>query len=600
MRRHLAGLLLVGLLLDPGPAGAVEHTLIHSTYLGGSDDDTASAIAVDAHGNSYVTGETDSVDFPGAGSTGSSRQLYVAKLDPQGALVYATVLGGSGLDIPLGIAVDSAGHAWVVGTTDSPDFPRVDALPPHPRPPGDYDGFVLKLDPSGSTLLYATDLGGSESDQVTGIALDAQGRAHLCGGTGSADFPVTHRLPPDAGPLGAFIARLAPDGSALEVSTRLGRDTAPLEIAVDATSQAIVAGYVLGPGLPTVNAVQAAFQGGGSDGFVAKLDPAGSALVYSTYLGGSSGDSIEALALDPSGDVWLGANASPGFPLRNPLPASPGTGAALARLDPQGRLVASTFFGSGDDFVAGVAPAGSGGAFLAGWTKSTALPLVDPLRAECTLVSGPGRCIEDVFVARLDLAGGRILFSSYLGGGDDDILYDAAGDAQGRLYLTGTTTSLDFPLAGSFRPRADSVDGFVVRLAAADQAGTGGPPDCSGATSRPGRLWPPDGKLRPVSVEGVTDPDGDPVGITVTAVFQDEPLSKKGRPDATGLGTAAPQVRSDRSGKGDGRVYHLRFTAEDGGGGTCTGEVTVCVPHDRGKRSTCGDGGPLVDSAGGR
>src|SRR5262249_49649612 len=129
------------------------------------------------------------------------------------------------------------------------------------------------------------------------------------------------------------------------------------------------------------------------------------------------------------------------------------------------------------------------------------------------------------------------------------------------------------------------------------------PPDCSGATASVSSLWPPNHKFVSVSVLNVTDPDGDPVVITVTGVTQDEPIAGAGDgntcPDATGVGTPVASVRSERSGQGDGRVYHVAFTADDGRGGACTGEVLVCVRHDNGHGGSCGDGGPLVDSTAG-
>lgn len=118
------------------------------------------------------------------------------------------------------------------------------------------------------------------------------------------------------------------------------------------------------------------------------------------------------------------------------------------------------------------------------------------------------------------------------------------------------------------------------------------PPDCSGAAARPDRLWPPDGKLRPVTIEGVADP----VSITVLSVHQDEPLSSPGQPDASWIGTPQPRVRADRKAEGDGRVYHLRFRGEDGRGGSCEGEVAVCVPAS--EDGGCGDSGARVDSTG--
>jgi hypothetical protein len=122
------------------------------------------------------------------------------------------------------------------------------------------------------------------------------------------------------------------------------------------------------------------------------------------------------------------------------------------------------------------------------------------------------------------------------------------------------------------------------------------PPVCTAATARPDRLWPADGALRRIMIEGVTDPNNDPVAITVLSVHQDEPLSSPGQPDASWIGTPQPRVRADRKADGDGRVYHLRFRGEDGFGGSCEGEVTVCVPP--GEEGGCGDGGARVDSTG--
>ncbi len=129
------------------------------------------------------------------------------------------------------------------------------------------------------------------------------------------------------------------------------------------------------------------------------------------------------------------------------------------------------------------------------------------------------------------------------------------------------------------------------------------PPDCSRATPSVAEPWPPNHRLVPVSIEGVTDPDGDPVAISITAVAQDEPLAGEGDgntcPDAIGVGTPAASVRAERSGQGDGRVYHVSFSASDGRGGVCLGAVEVCVRHDQRPGGVCGDGGPLVDSTAG-
>jgi hypothetical protein len=127
------------------------------------------------------------------------------------------------------------------------------------------------------------------------------------------------------------------------------------------------------------------------------------------------------------------------------------------------------------------------------------------------------------------------------------------------------------------------------------------PPDCAAAAALPTQLWPPDHRLVDVAVQGLSDPDGDPLHVTVTAILQDEPANAKGDgnhcPDGAGLGTATARIRAERSAHGDGRVYHLLFTADDGQGGTCQGEVKVCVPRNQGGQAECVDQGPLHDAA---
>ena len=199
-------------------------------------------------------------------------------------------------------------------------------------------------------------------------------------------------------------------------------------------------------------------------------------------------------------------------------------------------------------------------------------------------------------LTRLNPQASEILFSTFVDGTDGDewgYVYGMAVDAAGSIYLSGMTRDTGFPVVGpSQKTQANYwYDAFVVKI----DLGRGGAPDCTAAAATPGTIWPPDGRMVPVAIGGVTDPDGDPVSVAITAVFQDEPLAKKGQPDATGLGTT-PMLRADRAGKGDGRVYHITFEATAPAGASCTGTVTVCVPHDRGKRSTCGDGGPRVDS----
>jgi cysteine-rich repeat protein len=191
----------------------IDPTLVYSTYLGGSFFDLGQGIAVDGSGNAYVTGATDSTDFPTANalqsSSGGVADAFVAKLDAAGSqLLYSTYLGGSGSDAGIGIAVDGSANAYVTGQTESTNFPTANALQSS-FAGGDFDGFVAKLDPAGSQLLYSTYLGGSNDDFGIGIAADGSGSAYVTGGTFSTDFPTANALQSGfGGSEDAFIAKI--------------------------------------------------------------------------------------------------------------------------------------------------------------------------------------------------------------------------------------------------------------------------------------------------------------------------------------------------------------------------------------------------------
>jgi hypothetical protein len=255
---------------------------------------------------------------------------FVAKLNPAGsALVYSTYLGGgtfgsSSKDLGWGIAVDSSGNAYVTGYTTSGDFPTVNPLQATNHG-GDGDAFVAKLNPAGSALVYSTYLGGSGGEGADGIAVDSAGNAYVTGGTSSTDFPTANPLQATskaaaAGQPTAFVAKLNAAGSALVYSTYLGGSSKEygFGIAVDSSGKAYVTGYTQSTNFPTANPLQPS-NGGGYDAFVAKLNPAGSALVYSTYLGGSSLDEANGIAVDAAGNAYVtGWTWSTDFPTANP------------------------------------------------------------------------------------------------------------------------------------------------------------------------------------------------------------------------------------------------------------------------------------------
>ena len=333
-------------------------SLEYSTYLGGSGyqggfGDSANAIAVDSTGSAYVTGTTASTDFPvtsGAFQAIFNQSMYkvidgyVAKLKPDGsALEYGTFLGGPAFnDVNLGpaaIAVNSTGNAYIVGNTHADDFPTTSGAF-QTQPPGtagsvfiNGTGYVSELDPTGSTLVYSTYLGGGEGDGPSSIALDKAGDAFITGATTSQDFPVTSgafqptievaTLDEDDRPRAnsSFVSSLNPSGSALIYSTYLGGSeytTTLSAIQVDANGNAWVTGYSVDPTFPvTGNALQSAPPAAQYPHcpVVASINPTGTALRYSTFLCGSGGADVGGIALDSSGNVYVAGQAGANFPV---------------------------------------------------------------------------------------------------------------------------------------------------------------------------------------------------------------------------------------------------------------------------------------------
>ncbi|MGH7531585.1 MAG: SBBP repeat-containing protein, partial [Gemmatimonadales bacterium] len=461
--------------------GASNPVLFYSTYLGGADDDDGRAIAVDADGNAYVTGETASLDFPSTAgafrATGAGlNDVVVTKLDPTGsALVYSTYLGGSRNDAGHAIAVDAAGYAYVGGRTGSETFPTTaGAFQPTSGPisANTSVGFVTKLDPNGSALVYSTYLGGTTDDEVEAIAVDGTGRAYVTGVTASSDFPTTVGAfgAIDAGQTDAFVTALNATGSALVYSTYLGGGSTETGsgIAVDGEGQAYVTGRTTSPDFPTT---AGAFQTTKTTGttihaaFVIKLNSAGSALVYSTYLAGTGSDRGAAIALDAgsSPNAYVaGKTSSFDFPttagaFQTTLAGL--TDAFVTKLNPSGSaLVYSTYLGGADDDDnEDIAIDGTGSVYVVGLTASVNFPVT------AGAIQPTMRGLTDGFVSKLDPSGSTLPYSTYLGGTGEDEHTAIALDADGSLYVVGTTESIDFPTtAGAFDTTFGGLDDMVV------------------------------------------------------------------------------------------------------------------------------------------
>jgi hypothetical protein len=397
--------------------------LVYSTYLGGSNDDRARSIALDSSGNAYVTGQTNSIDFPTVApfqsscvhhGTGTCGSAFVSKLNADGSkLLYSTYLGGNGASASAGIAVDSGGNAYVAGSTTAADFPTTPGAFQQQciscAATGTFNAFITKFNAQGTALIYSTFLDGSNKSDYSdagGIALDASGNAYVAGSTSSTDFPTTP---------GAF---------------------------------------------------QTTYAGGQGDGYVTKLNASGSALLYSTYLGGSLGDSPVSIAVDSSGNSYVtGATFSTDFPTTpgavetsfdfNNLGVDFLVDTFVTKLNPSGTgLVYSTFLGVGQG--AAIAVDAAGRAYIAGAAGS--IPVVNPIQAD----NAGG---EDAFVSELNAAGSALTFSTYLGGSNNDW---AAGIALAGddIYITGAASQGGFPItAGAFQTSfVGQQDAIVCKL----------------------------------------------------------------------------------------------------------------------------------------
>lgn len=449
----------------------IDPVLSYSTLLGGAGADTATALAVDASGAAYVTGFTDSFNFPALNAAqsfnGGGNDVFVAKLSPAGnTLVYCTYLGGSADDRAYGIAVDAQGNAYVAGSTTSKNFPVRAAL--QAKMSGYRNAFVVKLNPAGNGLVYGTYLGGNASDSANGIAVDSAGAAYVAGDTTSFSFPATGFQRGTRGGQDAFVAKLSADGSQLVYSSYLGgsgedRGTA---IAVDTSGSAYVAGSTFSADFPVANPAQR-FSAGGQDAFVTRFSADGNSLVFSTYLGGTGGTVVspemaQAIRLDAQGNAYVaGVTGSTDFPRLNALQTSLHgfSDAFVSKLTAAGVLSYSTYLGgAGAETATGIAVDTAGNAYVSGYTYSTDLLVTAAIQS-----TNAGE--YDAFVAELNPSGNGLLYLSYLGGNGSDAASAIALDLSGNAYVAGWTLSTNFPLLNSYQVlNAGNFGSFVTKI----------------------------------------------------------------------------------------------------------------------------------------
>jgi hypothetical protein len=512
--------------IDPG--------LSYSTYLGGNGGDSGQAIAVDAFGFAYVTGVTESSDFPttlGAFKTTppGGGNMFVTKLETDGSgLVYSTYLGGDlkdNFESGRGIAVDSSGNAYITGDAgNNGDFPTTPGAF-QTAPSGGYsDGFVTKLNPDGSTLVYSTYLGGTYhpaagTTNSYAIAIDSLGYAYVTGKTTSGSFPTTTGAFQTANKCvsctSAFVTKMKTDGTGLVYSTYLGGSGSPYGgdgaagIAVDSAGSAYVTGTANSTDFPKTIGAFRTLNSGFSDAFVTKLKPDGTGLVYSTYLGGSQPDLGEGIGIDSFGSAYVtGYTGSSDFPktvgaFQTAMRTIYGN-AFVTKVKPDGSgLAYSTYLGGygdtadgvinnpGTDHAYGIAVDSFGHAYVTGETWSSNYYCSgsnNPI--SCCTGGGTGTCNfpitgdafqstdnasnfpnpgPNAFVTKMNLDGSGLVYSTYLGGSEaynGDRGFAIALDSTGDAYVTGSTYSTDFPItpAAAQTATAGSGDAFVTKL----------------------------------------------------------------------------------------------------------------------------------------
>jgi uncharacterized repeat protein (TIGR01451 family) len=464
---------------DPSLALYIDPVIQYANYLGGAGPDEGLGIAVDTTANIYITGRTESDNFPTQSpiydynpSAEFPSDAFVTKISMSSSdLIYSTYLGGMGTDSGEDITVDASGNAYVTGQTLSPDFPTTSGAYQEMYGTSG-DAFIAKLNARGDTLLYSTYLGGSGSDQAAGIAVDSSGNAYVVGDTGSFNFPIVYALDGHntygGGQSDAFVSKLNAGGSVLLFSTYLGgidKENGNA-IATDGTYVFVAGSTESASGF---TGITGSYSGAG-DAFVAKLTATGTPpmLNYAKYLGGSGLDEAADIAVKAGWAYVTGYTESSDFPEWIPLSSDEGgtdqggKDAFVTAYTSSGTRFFSTYLGGNlDDKGAGIGLDSDGNIYVAGQTQSSDFPNVNGFQAG---LNG----LQDAFLTKI-LTGTSVSldFSGYIGGGQNDLAFDLAVSPGGSVYLTGDTYSNDFPIPESQinkRQSGGMSDAFVVRV----------------------------------------------------------------------------------------------------------------------------------------
>ena len=491
---------LVTGLYNPAYPLIIDPKLDYSTFYGGTSNDGGlrtslrgeieqrDSVTVDTNGNAYVTGYTQSHDFrvtsgvyqTTAGGLGNAtdQDAFVLKLNPAGSSpVWATYLGGLGDDAGDAIAVDASGNVVVTGFTESTNFPTT-AGAFNTGPPVSFDAFVTKLNSDGSALIFSTYFGGNDVDQAMGVAMDSAMNVYITGGTASDNFPTTPGVVNTTNIAGGgtntiFVAKLKPDGSAPIYSTYYGggSEADGHSIAIDSDGNAYVIGHTSATNFPTSTGAFQTARTGGEEAVIVKLNPTATGVIFSTYFGGSSNEFGNFIAVNDTtrNITFTGQTASTNLPITSGAANTTkigGTDAFVAEMNPAGSaLIYSTYYGgTGDDFGVGLALDPSGDAYVAGYTASSNFRVTSDAFQKTY-----GGGAFDPFLLRLNPSGSSPVYSTYFGGSAEDDAFGIALDLSGNAYVVGSTFSNNFPNTTgaanrSFIGSSGNSDAFIFKF----------------------------------------------------------------------------------------------------------------------------------------
>ncbi len=428
-----------------------------------------------------ITGSTNFPTTTGAydiGKGDGEYDIFVSKFSTTGkTLIYSSYIGGCCRDYATSIAIDVGGYAYITGYTESEDFPVTDSYQTI-YGGGKTDAIIIKLGTDGTSLEYSTFLGGCDDDYGMGIATDSdsnfcsdnEGSAYVTGYTNGTDFPVsdTSYQSTNGGGIDAFVTKLSDDGSSLTYSTYFGGtlNDYGIAIAADCCGEASISGNTESSDFPTSSAFQSA-NGGESDVFITKFSSTGDSLKFSSYLGGNSNETASSIimCMNCCGYTYVaGSTSSIDYPTILPFQNIYGGGYSdgfIAMITKTGTLTYSTYFGGvGRDIINGIALDSSRNIFITGNTDSNNIPVLNAFANNLSSTK------NDAFISMLSQSGSNLLFSSYYGGTDHDIPSGIAIGCCGGIYLAGETESSDLPLLNTFQSTfsGGERDGFVSKF----------------------------------------------------------------------------------------------------------------------------------------